>query len=212
MGNNTPKEQLIKMAVKAGEISKQRKEQRITEYNENPNRCLHCNTPIPYDKRHKKFCNQSCAATYNNKKRISCPQVQNRTCVYCGKLLEKKETETWHDYNKRMYCNHECKWNHDRDMYIEKWKNGELSGMVCEDLSERIRKYLIDKSNNKCSKCGWGEINQFTGKVPLEIHHKDGNPYNNEEDNLEVLCPNCHSLTKSFRGNRGNGRASRRKH
>ena len=49
--------------------------------------------------------------------------------------------------------------------------------------------------NNKCEKCGWGEVNETTGNVPLEVHHIDGDCTNNSEDNLQLLCPNCHSLT-----------------
>lgn len=29
--------------------------------------------------------------------------------------------------------------------------------------------------------------------IPLELHHKDGNHFNNAIDNLELLCPNCHA-------------------
>ena len=36
--------------------------------------------------------------------------------------------------------------------------------------------------------------------IPLEIEHKDGNHQNNVRDNLEALCPNCHSLTDTWRG------------
>jgi len=54
-----------------------------------------------------------------------------------------------------------------------------------------------------------GEINPVTGKSPLEVNHLDGCFTNNQEDNLEVLCPNCHSLTPSYRSlNRGKGRPS----
>ena len=56
-------------------------------------------------------------------------------------------------------------------------------------------------------------MNQFTKKIPLEIHHKDGNYLNNNEDNLELLCPNCHSLTNTYKAaNKGNGREDRRIH
>lgn len=35
---------------------------------------------------------------------------------------------------------------------------------------------------------------------------------NNDTTNLELICPNCHSLTLNFKAlNIGNGRASRRK-
>jgi Zn finger protein HypA/HybF involved in hydrogenase expression len=30
--------------------------------------------------------------------------------------------------------------------------------------------------------------------LPLELHHKDGNHYNNDLENLQILCPNCHSI------------------
>ena len=41
-----------------------------------------------------------------------------------------------------------------------------------------------------------GEINPYTRTIPLEIHHKDGNYLHSVEDNLMLLCPNCHSLTE----------------
>jgi hypothetical protein len=37
----------------------------------------------------------------------------------------------------------------------------------------------LEKSNYKCEKCGWGEINPFTNTLPLEIHHLDGDYRNN---------------------------------
>ena len=36
--------------------------------------------------------------------------------------------------------------------------------------------------------------------LSLELEHKDGNTLNNNRDNLEGLCPNCHSLTLTWRG------------
>ncbi len=92
--------------------------------------------------------------------------------------------------------------------FLEMWKNGLVTGMKGKTgISNHIRKYLITRSNNKCEKCGWNEINIYTKKVPLEINHKDGNYLNNIENNLEYICPNCHSLTSSYRGaNKGKGR------
>lgn len=57
---------------------------------------------------------------------------------------------------------------------------------------------MIEKVGYKCEKCGWGIENPYTHKVPLQIHHLDGNSLNNEESNLQVLCPNCHALTENF--------------
>jgi 5-methylcytosine-specific restriction endonuclease McrA len=61
-------------------------------------------------------------------------------------------------------------------------------------------------------KCGWQEINSTSGYVPIQLEHKDGNSENNKLTNLELLCPNCHSLTSTFGIlNKGNGREARRK-
>lgn len=50
----------------------------------------------------------------------------------------------------------------------------------------------------RCEKCGLSEW--LDKDIPLEIHHKDGNSLNNELCNLELLCPNCHAFTDSYRG------------
>lgn len=36
--------------------------------------------------------------------------------------------------------------------------------------------------------------------IPLEVHHKDGDKTNNNLENLQLLCPNCHALTDTYRG------------
>ena len=72
---------------------------------------------------------------------------------------------------------------------------------------------MREKYGNKCSRCGWNEVNPYTGLVPLEIEHIDGNYLNNSEDNLDLICPNCHSLTATYKGaNKGNGRKDRKKY
>lgn len=71
----------------------------------------------------------------------------------------------------------------------------------------------MEKYQCKCSKCGWGEENPFSHTIPLEVEHIDGNFQNNREDNLTLLCPNCHSLTPTYKGaNKGNGRKDREKY
>jgi predicted HNH restriction endonuclease len=56
-------------------------------------------------------------------------------------------------------------------------------------------------------------VNPYTGKIPLEIEHIDGNYMNNDENNLDLICPNCHSLTGTYKSlNLGHGRKSRKKY
>ena len=66
--------------------------------------------------------------------------------------------------------------------------------------SHKLRKRLIkDKIFlNECSRC---HLSIWLGQpIPLELEHKDGNHQNNNLDNLEILCPNCHAQTPYYRG------------
>lgn len=50
----------------------------------------------------------------------------------------------------------------------------------------------------ECELCG---VSTWRGvELPLELHHKDGNHYNNDLDNLAILCPNCHSIQEGNSG------------
>ena len=60
------------------------------------------------------------------------------------------------------------------------------------------RRRVIEEQNNCCNSCHlshWMEQ-----PIPLELEHKDGSHMNDERGNLEALCPNCHSLTSTWRG------------
>lgn len=65
---------------------------------------------------------------------------------------------------------------------------------------------IIALRGHQCESCKLTEwLNE---PITLELHHKDGDKLNNELDNLQLLCPNCHSLTNNWRGrNNGNGKA-----
>ena len=71
---------------------------------------------------------------------------------------------------------------------------------------------MLELHDNKCPQCGWHEVHPITKKVPLTINHKDGNSRNTVPNNIEGLCPNCHSLPPHYGAlNKGNGRKSRKK-
>ena len=73
-----------------------------------------------------------------------------------------------------------------------------LSNEVAYSASQ-LKKRLINDGikENKCECCG---ITEWNGKeIKFELHHKDGNHYNNNLENLQLLCPNCHSQTDMFR-------------
>ena len=50
-------------------------------------------------------------------------------------------------------------------------------------LKESVKLEIISRCNNRCCIC----------QAPfVQIHHIDGDPSNNDLDNLAPLCPNCH--------------------
>jgi 5-methylcytosine-specific restriction endonuclease McrA len=66
--------------------------------------------------------------------------------------------------------------------------------------SHKLRLRLIEEGLKpiKCESC---KSTKWLGKpVPLELDHIDGNHENNCLENLRLLCPNCHSMTSTFRG------------
>lgn len=63
-----------------------------------------------------------------------------------------------------------------------------------------IRPRLIKEGykEHKCEICG---NTTWQGKeIPLELHHINGINTDNRIENLQLLCPNCHALTDTFRG------------
>lgn len=115
---------------------------------------------------------------------------------------------------KSKYCSIKYQKEYQQKSYITKWKNNEVSGIRGEyQISSYIKNYIFEKYNNKCAKCGWSKVNPYTKTIPLEIEHIDGNYKNNNEQNLILLCPNCHSLTSTYKGaNLNHGRSGRKKY
>ena len=63
--------------------------------------------------------------------------------------------------------------------------------------SDRLRQRLLNEGlfENQCGLC---KNTEWLGEpINLELHHKDCNHHNNNLDNLDILCPNCHHLTHS---------------
>lgn len=62
--------------------------------------------------------------------------------------------------------------------------------------AKRLRLIESRIKENKCECCG---LSEWMGKpIPLELHHKDFNHYNNSLDNLQILCSNCHMQAHNY--------------
>lgn len=130
------------------------------------------------------------------------PRKPRKKCLNCGKETPRPGYK---------YCSNKCQHEFQYRSYIKKWKNGEIKGLISLGLvSSPIKRYLRIKYKNRCCLCGWSEVNQNTGLVPLVADHIDGNWQNNTEKNLRLICPNCDSLTSTYAAlNKGNGRKNR---
>jgi hypothetical protein len=150
-------------------------------------------------KEKRKFCSNSCSASFNNGVFIKRKKKENDncTCLNCDKIINGVNTK---------YCNHSCQQEYNKKLVFDKIKNGDIS-----QSNRYYKKYLIHVFGEKCMVCGWSEVNPHSKTIPIELEHIDGNSENNNLENLILLCPNHHSLTKTYKGaNRGNGRYSRR--
>jgi Zn finger protein HypA/HybF involved in hydrogenase expression len=155
--------------------------------------CLNCEGEILNDG--LIFCSHSCSATYNNKIRSS--KKEPIYCKQCGDSITNK--------NSSKFCCKSCE---------QKFKANERKELILKDdnslPSNAYKKFLIEEYGAKCMECGWDKINPSTNKCPIELEHIDGNSSNNHLNNLKLICPNCHSLTPTYKGlNRGNGRHNR---
>ena len=128
-------------------------------------------------------------------------------CLNCHSEIEYNP-----HHSKGKYCNNKCQKEYEKRKFINDWKVGLISGGKSYNLSNYVRNFLLENSNYRCSKCNWSEINPYTGKVPLEIDHIDDNPFNHSFENLQVLCPNCHSLKTKAPNKSAGGRYKNKKH
>ena len=175
--------------------------------------CLNCGKETI----NPKYCNNKCAASHTNLGRFHSEETKNKISNSLGGLGENRNKKYSNCLNcgkdlkpKRKYCNVKCQSEKRYKDNISDWFK-----KPDEYTAPRyfMKVWLIKKYNNKCSRCGWSEKHPVTGNTPLEMHHKDGNWKNNHPNNIDLVCPNCHSLTETYRiGNRGKGRKIQREY
>lgn len=108
----------------------------------------------------------------------------NLQCTNCGKDIIKSTAQIKRSKTGNMYCSRSCSASKNNSLF-KKWINHPQY-----KSGERVyRKNKFDSIKNPvCEKCGYDNI------LALDIHHIDRNRKNNNLDNLQILCCNCHRL------------------
>lgn len=69
-------------------------------------------------------------------------------CEHCGKELASRQ-------KNNRFCSCDCANASKKDAKIQKWKEGKHNGLNgTSNLAAFIRKYMLEKVDYKCSKCG----------------------------------------------------------
>lgn len=168
-------------------------------YYSNPNHCLNCGKVIEVldsqrvsDVGRKKFCNHSCATSFNNKCRAKSNEPSSDTiCPNCGGVKSKKA----------KLCK-ECRAD-TKDISnntLGYYTNGhKYLSSKCQEIRRHARRVLEGSNREKvCQYCHNHEFDAI-----LEVHHLKGIlqfdenstlKEINSEDNLVWLCPNHHAM------------------
>lgn len=135
---------------------------------------------------------------------MSRPRSPRLPCPICGKCLT---------HLRSKYCSPRCRLEDDYRRYTALWLAGKVSGGRTEGrVSSHVRRWLFERAGHRCEQCSWSRLHPVTGRVPLTVHHKDGNSDNHRPENLELLCGGCHALTPNYgKLNHGHGRTHRRR-
>lgn len=184
-------------ALKSKDICKQNYELRVIEYLKSPKKCKYCDKILSYNDiiLKKKFCNRSCSVSYNNSMRSI-----KLNCKHCGKQLSIGKN--------KQFCSNKCHKEFQYSKYIKDWLSGKLVGYKGKQFAicGYVRRFLLEQNNYSCSLCGWDKRHPVDNKPLVEIDHIDGDASNCTIKNLRVLCPNCHSMTHTFKNRNKNSK------
>lgn len=112
----------------------------------------------------KAFCSQVCFGKFCRKE---------NPCVVCGKLILASA-------NKKT-CSRACANTHRMGI---KYKMNSPRDKVKAQQTLKIR--LLKVRGKNCERC------KYDKWEILQVHHKDRDRNNNNLENLELICPNCH--------------------
>ena len=124
---------------------------------------------------------------------------EKKSKAYICKQLQCKQ-DTLNSYLKKMGIEYAGQQGWAKGIKSQHYKTAEEYAKQDNVKSHLLKQKLIKDGikENKCEICGCYEWQEKI--LPLELHHKDGNHFNNDFNNLQILCPNCHSIQEGNSG------------
>ena len=160
-------------------------------------KCKNCNVNdvIQYSKFSKgEFCCKKCSRSYSTKmKRVEINKKigESLKAVYSVTVHHRKGKKSSTDTILKQQKSMSLSWS----KRFEKMR----SELKFDEYTLKMKRlYIIEKYHNVCQSCGFSNCD-INGHGPYEIHHIDGNHNNWKEDNLTILCSNCHWFTPNYR-------------
>lgn len=72
------------------------------------------------------------------------------------------------------------------------------SGLHRSTFRLKNQLFKLGYKSKVCEICGG--VEWMGEEIPLELHHINGNKFDNRIENIQILCPNCHTFTDNYRG------------
>ena len=148
------------------------------QYANNPSHCKECDCCLPYDSRHNKFCNNSCAATFNNNLRVF---NGYKMSVKSRQLISEKNISRYSSiYTKVSYCK-----------ICNKWFPGttKTCSTICRNISFSLTAKKSKLGGNKNTRAyGW-YYSKFAGKVWLESSYEYKVAKDLDDNNIKWVRP-----------------------
>ena len=145
-------------------------------------KCIVCGKVICIKESHvKKGWGKYCSKKCQGKAQINGKWVE---CDYCRKEIYRTPKDFKRSKSKKFFCsvNCHCSWENTNSRCGENAPNWVAGQTVYRRLLKRYGK------SEKCSRCS------IDDKRVLVVHHRDSNRKNNQPENLEWLCRNCHCI------------------
>jgi|SRR5665213_3213306 len=143
-----------------------------------------------------RFCSSNCARKYSST--INQEQKSHNQSISLKLSAQNNPNYGFKNKERQQHAN-ELSQLVTRKNTERKIKNPKLRIFMSTDS---FRKIVFQEQNYCCNHCGISHW--FGDPITLELEHIDGNTTNNIRENLEGLCPNCHSKTTTWRGRNKN--------